>query len=73
MYDPANSVEVEPEFVEQFDENEVNLNDIVDEGQFAFANERIIQQLSRNDRWLSFSDRDEYRRLATALMDRFEY
>ena len=53
MYDPANSVEVEPEFVEQvdeIDEIDVNLNDIVDDSQLALSNERIIQQLSRNNR-----------------------
>jgi hypothetical protein len=73
MYDPANSVEVEPEFIEQVDEIDINLNDIVDDGQLALSNERIIQQLTGNERWQSLSDKDEYRRLTAALMDRFEY
>ena len=72
LCDPAYSIEVEEEIVVE--------DQIIDEGtdesanyhDFELSNKRIMKVLTRDKRWSMFNDKEEYKHLIQALMNRFE-
>ena len=72
MYDPAYSIEVEEEIAVKDQNIDEGMDKSVNYNEFWLSNERIMKVLTRDERWSMFNDKEEYKRLIQALMNRFE-
>ena len=72
LYDPAYSIEVEEEIAVEDQNIDEGMDESVNYNEFWLSNERIMKVLTRDERWSMFNDKEEYKRLIQALMNRFE-
>ena len=72
LYDPAYSIEVEEEIAVEDQNIDEGMDESVNYHEFWLSNERIMKVLTRDERWSMFNDKEEYKHLIQALMNRFE-
>ena len=72
LYDPAHSIEVEEDIAVEDQIIDVGTDESDNYHDFWLSNERIMKVLTRDKHWSMFNDKEEYKHLIQALLNKFE-